>query len=88
MARKYWMWAFLPSGILFILFVIAYLFSAKPIVEKTNTISTILICIPPVLLMTGLIYFTQRASWFWKNRQIFPNDIINKGLIRRKKLDK
>ena len=87
-ARKYWVWAFLSSGIPFIFFVIAYLFYEKPIVEKINTISSVLICVSPVLLITGLIYFTRRASWFWKNRTIFPNDIINKGLIRRKKADK
>lgn len=84
-ARNYWMWAFLPGSIFIIFFVMAYIFSLKPFAEKINDLSSIFICILPVLLINGLFYFTRRAPWFWKNRQIFPNDIINNGLLRRNK---
>jgi hypothetical protein len=84
-ARKHWGWAFLPGVISFIFFVTVYLFSTQPIAEKINNLSSTFICASPVLLINGLFYFTRRAPWFWKNRQIFPNDIINNGLLRRNK---
>jgi uncharacterized membrane protein YjdF len=85
-ARKHWARAFLPNGIILILLIILYLSSSAS--TNSNTIAGVFICIPPILLMTGLIYFNRRAPWFWKNRQIFKNDVVNKELIRSNKSKK